>query len=450
MSAIGDYIHVRTSNYLKYGVSQDSNRNRPSIQNVYRQQKAANLTRINQLPDIDSNIINTLNTRVMQHLPEGRDGVEERAAQVLSEKKFADEFKNKLLNDINGNVSKIGLSKKTLKSLKFDNAKVNIEAAKAAKRRIDENISRINRFYSQNVPIAEDTAKTLVKNFNDYAKALGACLSEGTYLLNSTKIKNMDIVTAIQALSREISFAEASDATLQGQWGEKIVSLCGDVALNNALQAINGVIVGSQVSSFQLNNQIIPQVVGKKFYEDTGINLFQAHASQNKVDVQIVVNKQPLNVSVKAYSTKGNTINTHLQDVNLLTSLATTVPHFANHWLNLHCSQFSLPGVKIIDRALENHIKYEALVSGNLLKRGTSHADTFVAIDTTKGRVFSASTKDILQDNTIATKFFMRPNIHNLYISGNVWASSWEARISKILQSVHQVKISTILNIKLK
>ena len=441
MSAIGDYIHLHTANYLKYGISKRGFGEGPSVVQVYTEQKNINQNRINKLPEIDKSTIDILNARVKQNLPEGRDGAEERVSEELSKRKFSDEFKNKLLTDINGNVDKAGLSG-MVGQLPFNNALVNIEAAKAAKRRIDENINRLNSGKS-----AETTPQTLVNNFNDYFKALGSCLPE-TYLDNIAKIQNRDIFTALQSVIREMSFVEAHKATINGQWGEKTVAMCGDVSVSQALQAVNGVIKGSDVSSFQLNESIIPKIVGQKFEQDTGINLFRAHASQDKVDVQIVVNKQPLNVSVKAYSARGNTIRAHLQDVALLTSLATTTTGFANHWLNLHCASVALPGTASLDKVLEEHIKYEALVSGNLLKKGASKADTFVAIDTLKGRVYSASTKDILTGKA-SSNFYLRPNIGTLHIGGNDFANTWEARISKILQSVHATKISVILNVRL-
>ena len=110
------------------------------------------------------------------------------------------------------------------------------------------------------------------------------------------------------------------------------------------------------------------------------------------------------------------------------------------HTLNLNSA--------LLDSALKEHIKYEALVSGNLLKSGAAQADTFVAIDVTTGRVYSASTKDILNNKT-SSNFILKPEISGIKIGGNQMASSWQQRISNILQSVHATKISAILNISL-
>ena len=447
MSAIGDYIHLHASNYLKYGTSKKGESKRTTISQVYSAQKIKNQERINKLPDIDKSILAELETRVRKNLPEGRDGAEDRANLALAERKLADAFKSKLLAGINGNVEKAGLSATNIQNIPFNNLMVNVDRARNLRDRINDNIRYINQTYSEAKGINPNTVQTLAKNFTEYFRALGACLPEGAYVIPSSRIQSMDMVTAMQAVVREMSFVDAHKATINGAWGEQTVALCGDLAVEKAYESVNGIIVGSQVSSFQLNESQIPRAVGKQFQIDTGINLYRAHASQDKVDVQIVVNKRPLNVSVKAYTPKGNVINAHLQDIALLTSLASTVDDFANHWLNLHCATANVPSSGKLDSALEEHMKYEALVSGNLLKQGINNADTFVAIDTIGGRVYSASTKDILKN---PLNFYMRPSINSLRIGGNRKATSWEQRISNILQHVHATKISVILKARLQ
>ena len=451
MSALGDYIHLNTENYLIYGVSQKGKEKRLSLAEVYKNQYKKNLERVNNLPDISKKTLKTLEERVHQHFPEGKDSAKENLVKTLGTQKLSEHFKEYLLNNINGNLTRRAhIFKNTISTMDTNNSLVDIEKAKKLRANLYENIRSLNDKFKNGEPISLNTTPTTIaKNFTAFFNALGMSLKDGGYIVNPNEIKNMDVLSAMKALLMDMSLSEANRATINGQIGEQTVKMCGDTIVRKALTTVNGVIKGADVSKFQMNESIIPKDVQAVFKKDTGINLYQVRSSQDKVDVQIVVNKNPLNVSVKAYSSKGNSLRTHLQDVSLLTSLATTEKDFANHWLNLHCAQGYVKGTQTLDLPLKEHIKYEALVSGNLLKNNSLKADTFVAIDVTKGRVFSASTKEILKNNKIG-KFYLKPSLSSLRIEGNTFASSFAQRISNILQNVHAVKISVALNVSLK
>lgn len=446
MSAIGDYIHLHTENYITYGVSKRGEVKKPSLAQVYRNQKQVNNQRINNLPEIKKTVLTELESRVQKNFPEGKDAAQENLNKATSEQKLSEHFKDYLLSNVNGNITRQAkIFKNTIASMSTNNEMVKIEEARRLRNNLYRNIETLNKNFELG-KTAGTTPETIAKNFTEFFKALGMALPDGGYVVNPSDIKNIDTLTAMKIILQDISFAQADKATLHGQWGEQTVKMCGDIAVRKGLQEINGVIKGSNVTSFKIDESIIPKAVGQVFQQDTGINLYKAHSSQDKVDVQIVVNKQPLNVSVKAYTAKGNRIRAHLQDVSLLTSLTSTISDFANHWLNLHTLNLQS---KILDDVLKEHIKYEALVSGNLLKKGALLADTFVAIDVTSGRVYSASTKDILK-NKSNSNFMLKPSISNIHINGNEKASTWEQRISNILQSVHATKINVSLNVSLK
>lgn len=96
-------------------------------------------------------------------------------------------------------------------------------------------------------------------------------------------------------------------------------------AIKEALQT------GATRTSFQITEDMIAPSVQKQFLEKTGINLYQIHSTQDKVDAIIELRTETIDASVKAYTPKGNVITSHLQDVNLITSLLTTESQFANH-----------------------------------------------------------------------------------------------------------------------
>ena len=73
-----------------------------------------------------------------------------------------------------------------------------------------------------------------------------------------------------------------------------------------------------------------------------------------------------LGASIKTYTSKGNTIRAHLQDINLLYNLLATASQFGNHWINLHSLgriNSNILGVKRkdVDLELKKQIIYEAL-----------------------------------------------------------------------------------------
>ena len=139
----------------------------------------------------------------------------------------------------------------------------------------------------------------------------------------------------------------------------------------------------------------------------------------------------------------------HLQDVGLLYQLAVTAGDFGNHWLNLHCQQVMTHHFEnLLNDELEEQIKYEALVSGNLLKQGTLKANTFVAMDATKGKVIALSAKDILKGRMGNTGviFNLNPKIENI-VFDNKWADTWESRIANVIAQVHQTKIKVSLRV---
>lgn len=447
MSAIGNYIHLNASNYLKYGVMHKSNSKKGlTIDQVYRTQKALNQSRINNLPTINQSVLTTLEERIQKNFPEGKDKAKESLDKALAENKLSERIKEYLLTEVDGNITRRSkVYKSNIEQMSTNNALVKIEEARRLRMNLYQNIETLNKRF-ENGKTAGTTPTTIANNLRDFFNALGMVMPNNEWIVDPKNIQNTDMLTALKEIIHSISFAEANKATIHGQIGEQTVSMCGDVAVHKGLEAINGIIVGSHPTQFKLNENIIPKKVGETFRKDTGLNLYQIHSSQDKVDVQIIVNKQPLNTSVKAYTARGNSIRAHLQDVSLLTSLATTVDSFANHWLNLHTLQLKNSEM---DAALIEHIKYEALVSGNLLKQGALLADTFVAIDVTTGKVFSASTRDILQNKT-ASNFYLKPDIYSLHISGNQWQNTWEQRISNILQSVHKTKINVALNVSLK
>ena len=446
MSALGDYIHLNTSNYLKYGVSKShADKGRPGAGAVYAQQKALNRQRIQALPSIKNSTLQELRKRIGVNFGPERQAADALIAQK-GERKIVDDIKTQLLSQVTGNPS---LAKK-IDGLQISGKPIDFERALRARKNL---LSRIQ--YFNNNPNKQSPNK-IIEHLNSFFSELGFIIKDDSEWLVSAKeilSGNTNILSALKEIVMADCFSQAYKATIHGKMGEKIVAMCDDAiyynAVSNVNEAIDKAIVGSSGTTFAMDSSFIPKGAAEVYQEKYKSNLYQVRKTQDKVDVQLNIKGEPINASVKAYTPKSGTINPHLQDVSLLTSLATTVPHFANHWLNLHCATVKLPS-KGLDAVLEEHIRYEALVKGNLLKQGALAADTFVTIDVTSGKVYAVGTREIMEKRAPGTNFILNPMISSIYIGGNRRQASVNERIADIISNIRQVKISASLSISLK
>ena len=444
MSALGDYIHLNTSNYLKYGVAKDhSAKGLPGVGAVYAQQKQVNQQRIKALPKVQDKALTELRRRIGINF-----GPEKQNATMLiaqkGEEKLLNDINTKLLSQIDGNpfATRVGGGLKNL------NQKTNLEAAMAARRKLLDRIKYFNETKS------EKTAQTIINHLNEFFQDLGFIIEDEEWLITRKEILagNKNITDALKEIVMADCFSSAHKATVHGQMGEKIVAMCNDTIYYNACSNANDIIkksiIGGEGTSFALDESFISKGVAQAYQERYKQNLYQVRKTQDKVDVQLTIEGEELNASVKAYTPKSGYIKPHLQDVQLLTSLASTVPHFANHWLNIHCATAKLPS-KGLDAVLDDHIRYEALVKGNLLKKGSLGADTFITIDVTSGKVYAVSTRDILEKKAPGTNFILNPMTSSIYIGGNRMKSTAEERIADIISNIRKVQISASLSISL-
>lgn len=456
MSVLGDYVHLWYSSYEKYGVNKYKQSGKPSLESVLIKQRRLNQDRIDSLPEIDSSILEELKTRVKKNLSIGKDLVSLNENLAENTEKLIDTFKVFLEENVTAAES-LGIKNK-VDDLDFDKSRVKVEEAKDARDKLYSVLNAAEKNFNSGKPIQKRTIDTIIKHFNNFFKAMGAAQKEGgVSLLTPEQIKNTNVTDAIRLLVQDISFAEAHKATIKGIVGETTAEICSDVGYNLAsktvYQEIKKAIKGSDVSSFQVIESQVSSAVAKEYSKITKDNIYKVKSSQNKVDVSITVNKAPLNISVKNYSSSSNgKITVSLQDANFFTSLITTVDDFANHWLNLHVANrkpFSIN--RDVEEALSDHIKYEALVSGNLLKQNISLTDTFLAMDSNKGLVYAVSTKDILRGTAKGSSIYFsnKSDFENWRIK-NDKESTWARRIAKILVQLRQSLIHVMMNVQLE
>lgn len=443
MSVLGDYIHLNASNYLKYGIARNKfDKKKPSLATVYAQQKRVNQQRIKNISSIKKETLNELRKRIGKNF-----GPEKERTDVLikekAETKTISDFQKKLQSEVTGNP----LVKKVT-SLKASGEEINIDKAIKARELLFKRIKYFNDHPNESSP------QTILNHIDTFFTSLGFTIpSEAEWLIQKKDIitGNKNIMTALKEIVMADCFSNAYSSAIRGQMGEQIVAMCDDAIYYNAVKDINNAIesaiVGGDGTSFALDKSFISKGVAATYQEKYKQNLYQVRKTQDKVDVQLNINNESINASVKAYTPKGSYIKPHLQDIQLLTSLATTVPHFANHWLNLHCATTTLPKGNLLDNALDEHLKYEALAKGNLLKKGSLEANTFVTIDVTTGKVYAVNIKDILEKKAPGTNFILNPMTRSIYIEGNKKQDTYQERIADIINNVRQVQISASLSI---
>lgn len=450
MSALGDYIHLRTENYLKYGTAKKGEQEQPMIDS-YNAQKQRNQELLNQIQEPSQSTLAELKRLI------ANESTQEEAMQIAknlssynqSINDITNQLKEKILQDVPSKFESEDYGIRTVKSnLKTNKNLVNIEEAKKARRRFYDNINTINSNAAAGKPVRQSTLNTLLKNASDFFNYLGI-VNSNLEFIKYRDLRNANTIAALKNMMQLVSLSDMNKAALHGTYGEVLVNMVSDnmrvkagkeleSALKQTLQE-----TGGHRTQFSIDENMITPKVQQAYYEKTGNNLYQIRATQDKVDASIIIEDEAIEASIKAYTPKGNFITAHLQDVNLITNLITTEAQFANHWLNLHA--LNIPN-QDMDNELKKYIEYEALVAGNMLKKGTTIADTFIVIDATQGRVFAKSTKDILQN--YEDNFILDPMIENIAIS-NQFASTWEERIANILLSLHQQSISVSYKVAL-
>lgn len=444
MSALGDYVHLYVSNYKEFGTAQKGFKKEP-FSASYAAQKAKYKERLSSLKIPSTQAIEELKTRIRnennqktamelahskQVYNSSLENLTEQMVESLKDavsKKFSSDGSGIILND----------------NIITDSSEINIKEAKKLKTSLTKKIEKINK----NNSASDKDIEELNTLFTDFFKTLG--IVNKNLVISYGDLTNKSTTAALQNIVDMAVLSELNKATLHGTFGEVLVNMVCDTLENQTKEALQEEVIkklqtGENRTPFALDSSLIPKNVNTSYKKQTKNSLYRIHKTQDKVDAEITILQEDIKASVKAYTPASKNIaRAHLQDVNLIYNLATTQEQFGNHWLNIHALD-GAPNKKKVDKELANHIKYEALSSGNLLKKGKAqHADTFIAIDAIEGRVFVKTVPDLLKDK-YSSMFKLTPDIASIRLS-NKKEDTWENRIAKMLIELHQQKISVSL-----
>lgn len=448
MSAIGDYIHLHAANYLAYGTFRRG-QGENSWVDSYNAQMQINKSRIDALAAHNKEINEEL-VRLKEIIKDESLSTENAGRQELERKwqqdanRAVQECQSYIINQMPNTIISKSAIKKNIQESSDQTDYKNLMKAVQVRNNIYKKIDQINK---NDNAIPQSTITQLLNLFDEFFALLGMKSFRNVY---KGSLSNKNTLNQLYNMLRNMQINKFQLATYNGELGEYIIASCGNIALKEAGQAINNsltsLIKGDEKSSFSLDESLLPKKIQEELVRisDGQYNLYRIQNTQNKVDVEIQFNDMNLGISVKNYKRRRKSKGAHLQDVNLIYQLAAAADNFGNHWLNIHSLDIE-PGRNQMDDALTQSIRYEALVSGNLMKGASvSLANVFIAIDAQNGSVITKTSYDILTKSGEVSNFIIKPLVSSINLSSaNVFVEeSYEARIANILNALRKYKIA--------
>lgn len=433
MSALGDYIHLNTENYLTYGIAKKGQNPKP-----FKAPQHYLQNRLKGIPSVNKKTIQTLERRLAANTA-GKIAKDKKAMNSDMQQKInklyelvAQHTETGLMGYFHGTSSKGGWTYtgeyQDLKALTLNEAE--IARRKAIYEALNKKITEVN----QRQMIEPSELIDIVQLYESAGNSLQGVQTES-------------ILGHIQEAIHNTSF-NTWKSHVVGEFGEGLVALCADKVEKLSTDAVEEFlkesVVGSQTASITLNKDRVAQDLSSYLAMDKNGTSYSWGATRNKVDVKIQINQQDVLASVKNYyDAKMVTLQSQ---VNLFTTLAflESKQRFGTHWLNMHSGSLKGALRNEADKVLKQEIAFEALVSGNPLKKGVDNANLFVYLDRKTGRVFAKSTKDILIKEFNRIK--ITPNVKNIVFDNDKSVSA-QTRITNILLQAHATSLHVAMSV---
>lgn len=462
MSALGDYIHLKVTNYRKYGIANETGGNtdtKPIFYN-YCDSKDFIKKRLNQVSEISNEAINVLRSRLKANTPNTLTQEEKewgRNQQQLidyiyellyTQVERVDKGATTLMETTSGKGKFFDKNTKQLKTLSttsqwassYSHSQL-MQLRNQKQKQLKEIKSLINEINKGKQPQSDSNLKKLTKLYTEF-----------TDIIPNKQFNTVAEIEKAIAAFRYTGIIQQ----VAGAFGEQLVAICDDTAENMGKREIvnflQTAVQGDVRTEITFDKDLI--VKGKANFlrtTDESKNEYYLGTTQDKTDVHIHINDEDIFASVKDYAAEPDVFkNPHLQSVNLLQSLTflnNYLDNFGNHWLNMHALKTSSgwSGQKNADELLSKEIAYEALSSGSPFKQSTP-ANVFVYIDRAKGYVFVEKVSDLLINHF--DRFVMR-SVEDITLKNRRVQSKdgIQDRIENILNQVHKINIGVSLDI---
>lgn len=463
MSAIGNYVHFMTSNYIAYGTAKGKNKNFSITPfETYKKQ------RLNNIKNISEGTIKELETRLKENLP----SQENKDAQLIN--KEVQKRNNYIFELLRETTSTEALKKFFQGDLsQFSNKDLNGLTTTTAelrnlKNKVQEFKALVKSFEGDSTMRTETFQKRADRIITLYNEITGSTESMASDQDISTRNKK-SILQKVNAKAINHSF-NTTQSAIRGSFGELLVATCGDGILKTGrkgvFKAIKEAVQGENRSKIEISRDAfegldLNQIKSfSQTLQDGSVLSFGS--SQDKVDVKIKIAGEEILASVKNYNLQWEGLSqwgVHLQTVNLLYPLLAMLDTgYTNHWLNLHAANVQPVKIKNgisqdeVDEGIRFEVLYEAFASGNPLKANSLDANVFVLMDSKTGKLKVINIKELLNDDLLRGKAFKishdknitNPTIRNEKVIGDKGA---DIRIENIINQIHKLKVSVSYDI---
>lgn len=466
MSALGDYIHLSTKNYLKYGVSERDENPAFKYKNIndYMKKRTQNLRTVSEetLETLryriagDSETIRNRskdNQEIQRQWQKNIDWVYQTLASFTSNE-LMDNLRYSSFKDDKDILSFQPSLNNNYKNQTMASKSYMISEFQQKIKSINDTINKINEKHFVHKEQIE-SINNKYQDLEDLIKRyqLRVQLPELPIISNLNKHNNYQAVSLYAEFQKVLNLMHFVNfkTNLYGDFGEYLLYTASDqiygTAKESADKMIEQAVVGEERSGGFIPIETFARdlSVPKIFSKDVDGDKYVINTTQNKVDVQITVNGEDVYASAKAYRDLTGDGAKLQSPMSLLPTIAylNSINNFGNHWLNMHAAKASLSKIQNqvdnADLVLKQELAYEALVIGNPWKQGVKEADTFVAIERGTGRVAAFNSKDILLNNF--DFFTFSPTIERIRIRNNKSTTATD-RITNMLVDLHSKQIT--------
>ena len=475
MSAIGEYIHLTKTGYNKHGISRNGSNNIWKSQLEWRQKQVQNLTvdekKLRDYEELVKEIVNPnkQNTNISQVAQDIID---------YTVKQFDNKFQqvNVDLNNVQINMSDsredyIGRVK-TRMSKTVDGKIIHTITTT-----METLLNKINTLESMITQIPENltdkSAKDLAARVDKIKELYGEAFNLTKKQIakwkdNQEKFKKISPsggakVVALRAeLNRAIELYASYPAInlYEGTLFENILGSAlwaTDMAAYRTIEdVIKTTVKGDENITVNFNQNAFDKSFQDKIILPDGSKL-QLSGQVNyrsKIDVAFEWKNQPFRISAKNLTIHGHQGTASLVDGSPLTTMVQNMDtDFVNHYLNLA----SIQGLKTSDKAKEAKAEMKknlaiTALAGLHINNKNAHANIF-AVNDKEGQgvkfitVKNLSEKMETMQKSVSVKYNNKNRVTEFSFNRNIKQETAQARIIKLIQEMHSLKVHTAINI---
>lgn len=458
MAGIGDYIHLRNSDYQRYGTTYRGPSNYSNAFAVFSAQRSKILNKIKTstngaiagLENYLNGLLYGIEGNAAQYYEEEFSKYREVVEQIFSEKYGQFDFNVAQGLNVYQKMKNISTSKSSRKTLD--------------RSQLENYLKQIVLMINGNIGLKQGTdvmdimrVKTELENYlNSHSEGMIIRKADNMNLIN-----DINRVLAYQSFPRPLAIGDIGEiflAAASAKANDKAEKV-GDQLINEIKKSIVGglgskaTIQGDKFDDkyVDLSKILVP---GWQHIDEN--NSWQLSTeSQDKVDVYFDWHGQTLAISAKNYNLTDYSREIHiLSGSNLLYLIANEDDQFVNHWLNListsnrETDSNNSALLQAAHEAMKITILIKGLTGQDLGRNST--ADTFVLNDRHSRHVYIFTMRQ-LADRAISRlnniNFGGYPNngLRHEYVGDNPSQELAMTRITNLLKSVYNCKISIAL-----